>query len=77
MVLRYGNRMAVLWTTRRIVAPTQQAPAPRTDIAQRMAASTAVQAAAPPQATASAEQKTTVKVGNVAALYTDKLTGGR
>jgi hypothetical protein len=33
--------------------------------------------AAPPQATASAEQKTTVKVENVTALYTDKLTGGR
>jgi type IV secretion system protein VirB9 len=76
MVLRYGNRMAVLWTTRRIVAPTQEAPeTPRTDLAQRMAASSPVPAA-PPQATASAE-KATVKVGNVTALYTDKLTGGR
>jgi type IV secretion system protein VirB9 len=76
MVLRYGNRMAVLWTTRRIVSPTQEAPeTPRTDLAQRMAASSPVPAA-PPQATASAE-KATVKVGNVTALYTDKLTGGR
>ncbi len=77
MVLRYGNRMAVLWTTRRIVSPIQEAPVtPRTDLAQRMAASSPVQAA-PPQATASAEQKATVKVENVTALYTDKLTGGR
>jgi hypothetical protein len=66
----------VLWTTRRIVSPTQEAPeTPRTDLAQRMAASSPVPAA-PPQATASAE-KATVKVGNVTALYTDKLTGGR
>ena len=77
MVLRYGNRMAVLWTTRRIVSPTQESPVtPRTDFAQRMAASSLVQAV-PPQPTASAEQKATVKVGNVTALYTDKLTGGR
>jgi type IV secretion system protein VirB9 len=78
MVLRYGNRMAVLWTTRRIVAPAQQAPV--TDLAQRMAAIPARQAASPPaapQTTASAATNATVKVGNVTALYTDKLTGGR
>jgi len=81
MVLRYGNRMAVLWTTRRIVSPAQQAPNATSpgDLAQRMVAIPAPQPApaAPPQATASAAKNATVKVGNVTALYTDKLTGGR
>ena len=81
MVLRYSNRMAVLWTTRRIVSPTQPAATPRTDIAQRMAANSAVQAVPPPvapaQAGAPATQNATVNVANVTALYTDKLTGGQ
>jgi len=76
MVLRYGNRMALLWTTRRIVAPVQPA-APPTDVAQRMAATSAVQAAPPPQASSSATQNATINAANVTALYTDKLTGGR
>jgi type IV secretion system protein VirB9 len=83
MVLRYGNRMAVLWTTRRVTAPVQSVPvsAPAIDLAQRMAANPTVQAALPPaapaQVTASAVQDGTVRVANVTALYSDKLTGGR
>jgi type IV secretion system protein VirB9 len=81
MVLRYSNRMAVLWTTRRIVSPTQPAATPRTDIAQRMAANSAVQPVPPPvapaQTGATATQNATVNVANVTALYTDKLTGGQ
>jgi type IV secretion system protein VirB9 len=74
MVLRYGDRMAVLWTTRRIVPP-QAAPAvtPRVDVAQRMAAVPAN----PPQSAASASQNGSVRLANVTALYTDKLTDGR
>jgi type IV secretion system protein VirB9 len=76
MVLRYGSRMAVLWTTRRIVAPHQQ-PAPVTtptsEIAQRMAAAPAQQN----QTTAPGSQSPTVKLANVTSLYTDTLTDGR
>jgi type IV secretion system protein VirB9 len=69
MVLRYDNRMAVLWTTRRVV-PSQPAPAasPTNDIAQRMVA---VRQAAP------AAKNRAVKIANVTALYTDKLTDSR
>ena len=85
MVLRYGNRMASLWTTRRIIPPAQQ-PAPVTappssEIAQRMAATPVVQAPqvqqAPAQPRTSAPQDETVRLANVTALYTDKLTDGR
>lgn len=80
MVLRYGSRMAVLWTTRRIVPPAPTT-APTRDIAQRMAATPvpppAPVQAAPAPATASTSQSQTVRLGNVTALYTDKLTGGR
>jgi hypothetical protein len=79
-VLRYGSRMAVLWTTRRIVPPAPTT-APMRDIAQRMAATPvpppAPVQAAPAPATASTSQSQTVGLGNVTALYTDKLTGGR
>ena len=70
MVLRYEKRMALLWTTRR-VAPPPAAPtvSPPANIAQRMASVPAPQAQAPAAGT--------VKVANVTALYSDKLTGGR
>jgi type IV secretion system protein VirB9 len=78
MVLRYGNRMALLWTTRRIVPPAPQpAPVnvPSAQIAQRMAVAPTAQPVpvqpTPPQ------QSGAVKVANVTALYTDKLTDGR
>jgi len=80
MVLRYGNRMAVLWTTRRI-APPAPAATPPSEVAQRMAAAPATQLApvqsAPAQTTASASKNETVRLANVTALYTDKLTDGR
>jgi len=73
MVLRYEKRMALLWTTRR-VAPPPAAPtvSPPTNIAQRMAT---VQPA-PVQPAASAPPGA-VKLANVTALYSDKLTDGR
>lgn len=81
MVLRYGNRIAVLWTTRRVTVP-QQAPAivQPSQIAQRsMAAAQANPAVVRPAPVqpAPAPQSGAVKVANVTALYTDKLTDGR
>jgi type IV secretion system protein VirB9 len=77
MVLRYGNRMALLWTTRR-VTPTVPAAAPPSDLAQRMAAAPPARVQpAPAQTTASASKDETVRLANVTALYTDKLTDGR
>ena len=79
MVLRYGNRMALLWTTRRIVPPAPQpAPVniPPAQIAQqRMAVAPTSQPAA--AESASPQQNGVIKVANVTALYTDKLTDGR
>jgi type IV secretion system protein VirB9 len=83
MVLRYGDRMAVLWTTRRVVPP-QAAPAvtPRVDVAQRMAVVPA-NPTLPPAAQSApvqaphASQNGSVRLANVTALYTDKLTDGR
>ena len=74
MVIRYSNRMAMLWTTRRVAPPAAQpAPvaAPTNEIARRMATAPATQAALP------APQDDSIKVANVTALYTDKLTDGR
>jgi type IV secretion system protein VirB9 len=73
MVLRYEKRMAMLWTTRRVVPPPA-APAisPPATIAQRMAT---VQA--PPVHTGAVAPAGAVKVANVTALYSDKLTDGR
>ena len=80
MVLRYGNRMAMLWTTRRIAPPAPGATPP-SEVAQGMAAAPAIQLAplqsAPAQTTASASKDETVRLSNVTALYTDKLTDGR
>jgi type IV secretion system protein VirB9 len=78
MVLRYGDRMALLWTTRRIVPPAQQpAPVnvPPAQIAQRMAVPPTSQPA--PAQPAPPQQNGAIKVANVTALYTDKLTDGR
>jgi type IV secretion system protein VirB9 len=73
MVLRYEKRVAMLWTTRRVApAPAAPAVAPATNIAQRMVAAAAPQAQGPAVAKAGV-----VRVANVTALYSDKLTGGR
>jgi type IV secretion system protein VirB9 len=77
MVLRYGNRMAMLWTTRRVTPPAPPA-APPSDLAQRMAAAPPARVQpAPAQATTAAAKDETVRLANVTALYTDKLTDGR
>lgn len=70
MVIRYDKRMAQIWTTRRIVPPLP-APvtAPPVNVAQRMAAAPAPQTPA--------AQGDAVKLANVTALYSDKLTDGR
>jgi len=75
MVIRYDNRMAMLWTTRRVTAPAP-VPAPvvsqPVNVAQRMAVSQPVQTMTPPPA-----QSGSVTLANVTALYSDKLTDGR
>ncbi|MFL6759413.1 TrbG/VirB9 family P-type conjugative transfer protein [Sphingomonas sp.] len=72
MVLRYGNRMAVLWTSRRIVpAPAAPAATPPSDFAQRVAATQVTPSAPPPS------QGRAVRLANLTALYSDKLTDGR
>lgn len=84
MVLRYGNRMAMVWTTRRIAPPPPQPTAvPTSEIAQRMAAAAQAPATPVPQAqatsrtSATAAQAETVSLANVTALYNDKLTDGQ
>jgi type IV secretion system protein VirB9 len=72
MVLRYANQMAMLWTTRR-VTPSAPVATPPVSVAQRMAAIPAPQLQAPPPA----PQPGAVRVANVAALYSDKLTDSR
>jgi type IV secretion system protein VirB9 len=72
MVLRYGNRMAVLWTSRRIVpAPAAPAATPPSDFAQRVAATQVTPSAPLPS------QGRAVRLANLTALYSDKLTDGR
>jgi type IV secretion system protein VirB9 len=73
MVLRYGNRMALLWTTRRIMPPpAAPAASPPNDVAQRMAATQATPSAPPPS-----PQSGAVRLANLTGLYSDKLTDGR
>ena len=72
MVLRYDKRMAQVWTTRRVV-PVQRAPVTTVpvNVAQRMAAVPA------PQPQVPAAQADAVRLANMTALYSDKLTDGR
>ena len=83
LVLRYGKRTAVLWPSRRIVPVQRSAP---TAVASRMAAADPVQsqpavsqpAQAQPAPATKAPSNTassSVKLANMAALYSDKLTG--
>ena len=74
LVLRYGNRVAVLWPTRRI------APAPaatQTAVAGRMATAPATQSPPPVEKPTISEAvpaaSNSVKLANVTALYSDKL----
>ena len=79
MVLRYGNRIALLWTTRRVTPSPAPATVQPSQIAQRMAAAPANQSVAQPAPVqpSPAPQNGAVRVANVTALYTDKLTDGR
>jgi len=78
VVLRYGSKVAVLWPTRRIV-PASPAPV-RQDSRMAMAVATPVQAQPAPTQPAMAQRQTapvqsnTLKLANVTALYSDKLT---
>jgi type IV secretion system protein VirB9 len=80
LVLRYGSRYALLWPSRRIVPPQ---PASPTAVVGRMA-SVPVQQPAPqpivsqaaPLASSPANSSSSaLKLANVTALYSDKLTG--
>ncbi len=78
MVLRYGDRMAVLWTTRRIVPPQQPAsPAPSNEAQQMAATSLAASSPQPAPTSSAAGAAGTVKLANMTSLYSDKLTDGR
>jgi type IV secretion system protein VirB9 len=81
LVLRYGNRMAVLWPTHPILVPQQRLPLPvATNVAQRMAASPVTPAPPirqPAPIQAAPVNSAGVKLANMTALYSDKLTGGR
>jgi len=83
LVLRYGKRTAVLWPSRRIVPVQRTAP---TAVASRMATAQAVQSRPAVSQAVQAQQAPTaqeiskpassaVKLANMAALYSDKLTG--
>lgn len=73
LVLRYGSKYALLWPSRRIVAP-QRAPA--NAVVGRIATASAMpapaQAAPPPPA--STNSASAVRLANVTSLYSDKLT---
>ena len=74
LVLRYGNRVATLWPSRRIV-PAQPVATPP---ASRMATVPAPQSVAPSQQPAPAPASNagaSVRLANMTALYSDKLTG--
>jgi len=81
LVLRYGNRVATLWPSRRVV-PTQPttnavvsrmatAPAPRPPAVQPQPTMSEAQIAAPAPANAASP---TVRLANMTSLYSDKLT---
>ena len=83
LVLRYGKRTAVLWPSRRIVPVQRSAP---TAVASRMATAQSVQSQPAVSQAVQAQQAPTaqeiskpassaVKLANMAALYSDKLTG--
>ena len=80
VVLRYGSRVAVLWPTRRILptapAPTRQA---NSRVAMAEVAPSAPALSQPTQPAAAQPQpaparSNTLKLANVTALYSDKLT---
>jgi len=85
LVLRYGSKYALLWPSRRIVAP-QQAPAaaavsrmaaaPATPV-QQPVVSQSVPVQSAPQPQQPANQASAVRLANVTSLYSDKLTDGR
>lgn len=78
LVLRYGRKSATLWPTRRIVPPPQPAPGA---VATRLAAGPVTQTQVPSQV-APAEappapqpsSASAVKLANMTALYSDKVT---
>ena len=74
LVLRYGSKTAVLWPSRRIVP----APAAPNAVAGRMASGPVPQSPVPTsqqQQRSSTPASTAVKLANMTALYSDKLTG--
>jgi type IV secretion system protein VirB9 len=82
LVLRYGKRTAVLWPSRRIVPQQRSAP---NAVEGRMAAAQPVQSQpsaarsaqaqpAPAAQTPTSSASSSLKLANMAALYSDKLT---
>jgi len=85
LLLRYGRKSAQLWPTHAIVRTPVPQPAPETRIANQGQPASATQpplqqpaivSQAPQQAPAT-EATNTVKLANMAGLYSDKLTDGQ
>jgi type IV secretion system protein VirB9 len=83
LVLRYGNRTATLWPSRRIVPAQPLAPraaagrlaqAPTTN-GQSAAVQPIASQALPPAQPAASSGNSSVKLANMTSLYSDKLTG--
>jgi type IV secretion system protein VirB9 len=82
LVLRYGNRTATLWPSRRIVPAQPTAPGAGSRLATAQVTPTAAAApqptitqAAPPAQAPENSASTSVKLANMTSLYSDKLTG--
>jgi type IV secretion system protein VirB9 len=80
LVLRYGNRYAMLWPSRRIVPPQQTQPAA---VAARMASTPVsppqptISQAAPASTAPESVASSSLRLANMTALYSDKLTDAR
>jgi hypothetical protein len=81
-VLRYGNRTATLWPSRRIVPAQPTAPAAGSRLATAQVTQTVpatpqptVGQAVPAAQAPAANAGTSVKLANMTSLYSDKLTG--
>jgi type IV secretion system protein VirB9 len=82
LVLRYGNRTATLWPSRRIVPAQPAAPAAGSRLATAQITQTVpatpqptVSQAVPAAQAPAANAGTSVKLANMTSLYSDKLTG--
>jgi type IV secretion system protein VirB9 len=76
LVLRYGSKSATLWPSRRIIPARPSVPIQQASIQPAMVQPPAPQPAAPPAAPAPEQPAANgaVRLANMTALYSDKLT---